>query len=98
MLIVHKLLGSIEVHVCALGALQCNCSDDCAGETTCNTTSNGVCYTQYYSDISGKHWNWRKGCLDDPSSVICKYARSDVHTNRCCNDKDMCNNDFKIGE
>ena len=76
-----------------LGGLQCKCTDDCPEKSTCNTTAGGVCYVQYYSDVSGKHWNLRKGCLDDPSSVICQYTKSDSHTNVCCNE-DMCNDNL----
>ena len=70
--------------------------DVCSEESTCETTVGGVCYAQYYSDVSGKHWTLRKGCLDDPSSLICHYS-SQLNRNECCNDTDMCNiNLFQI--
>ena len=51
---------------------------------------------QYYHDLSGKHWNLRRGCLSDPSSVICQYTKSDSHVNMCCNDTNLCNDDSMI--
>ena len=86
----------IIIMIDGLVGLLCACTDDCAEESTCEPTEGGVCYAQHYSDVSGKHWNIRKGCLDDPSSVICHHS-SQLNRNECCNDTDMCNiNLFQI--
>ena len=69
----------------------CECTEDCTGESTCE---GAVCYAQHYSDVSGMHWNLRKGCLDTLSSVICQYTKSDTHTSACCNDTDHCNDNL----
>ena len=76
-----------------LGGLLCTeCTDDCTGESTCE---GGACYAQNYSDVSGKHWNLRKGCLHGGlSSVICQYTKSATHISVCCNDTDFCNDNL----
>lgn len=74
-----------------LGGLLCECTEDCAGESTCE---GGACYAQYYSDLSGEHWTLRKGCLVDLSSLVCRYTNSDTHTSACCNDTDFCNDNL----
>ena len=83
----------------------CKCTNDtanCQNATgMCETKPGGVCYAQYYSDLSGQHWNLRKGCVDDPLSPICQSTKSesDGYTNLCCNDTNMCNeNLIQIGK
>lgn len=81
-----------------LDGLTCDCLNDCNnGSTTCQPKPGGVCYAQYFSDMSSRFWHYRKGCFDERLK-LCDYTASKSHINKCCNDTDKCNaNLIKVG-